>query len=198
MKVIGLTGGIGTGKSTVSEYLKKRGIYVIDADQKSRNAAPKGSQTLKALVKTYGEAILLEDGNLDRKALAGIVFNDRQKLARLEEIVTAKVVGEIFDEVRVLRESGQYDIIVVDAPLLIETGLDKCVDEVWLVTAGLEERIARVVARDGASRQEVLRRIDNQMSTDEKKKKSHEIIDNSYGKDELLARVDELLNKYGK
>lgn len=198
MKVIGLTGGIGTGKSTVSEYLKKKGIYVIDADQKSRDAAPKGSQTLKALVETYGEAILLEDGNLDRKALARIVFNDRQKLARLEEIITDKVVREIFDEVNILRESGQYDIIVVDAPILIETGLDECVDSIWLVDADLEARIARVMERDGSSRAEIMSRINNQMSSEEKKKKSNEIIDNSYGKEVLFARVDELLNKYGR
>lgn len=196
MIVIGLTGGIGSGKSTVSDYLREKNFYIIDADRMAHEMTQKGSQCLDHLVKAFGEEILTDTGELNRKKLGAIVFDNKEKKERLEELTTHVIVKNIEDEVSQLRKSEKYDIIFLDVPLLFETGMNRICDAVALVTADEDVRIERVVQRDGISPEQVKLRINNQMSTEEKTKGSTDIIDNSKGKEELYHNIEQLLAKY--
>ncbi len=196
MKVIGLTGGIGAGKSTVTDLLRTRGYVVIDADAIARQITEKGTAALKKIVHCFGTVVLHEDGSLNRRKLGTIVFSDEEKKGQLEQITTTEVVNIIKQQIDDLRAEGKYDIIFVDAPLLFETGADKLTDFVWLIDADTEIRIARVMDRDGVSRKEVAARIQNQMGSEEKRKLAQEVIDNSKGKEELYRQIEYLLKKY--
>ena len=198
MKVIGLTGGIGAGKSTVSSYLKEKGYLILDADAIAHEITAKGSPVLKQIADAFGQGMIMPDGNLDRKRLAAVVFSDTEKKLLLEELTTKKVVKIIGENVDELRKNNEYDIIFVDAPLLFEAGVDAMTDLVWMVTADDDVRIARVMARDQANREDVVRRIANQMDNDEKIRRSQEVIDNSKGKDELYQQIESLLMKYAE
>ena len=198
MKVIGLTGGIGAGKSTVTNYLRKQGYLVIDADAIAHQITEKGSPALKKIALCFGAEVLYEDGSLNRKKLAAFVFSDEEKKRQLEQLTTVEVVYIIKTQLEDLRKKGKQDIVFVDAPLLFETGADKLTDMVWLVDADMEARIARVMDRDGTSREAVVSRVQNQMDSSEKKKLSAEIIDNSKGKEELYQQIEYLLMRYVK
>ncbi|MCI9476474.1 dephospho-CoA kinase [Anaerovoracaceae bacterium 41-7] len=198
MKVIGLTGGIGAGKSTVSDYLLDKGFTVIDADKIARSMTEKGSETLQALTEAFGEDILFTDGCLDRKKLAAIVFSDEKKRLVLEELTTKKVVQIIEEKITGLQEEGYEAPVFIDAPLLFESGADKLCDAVWLVDASIDIRIRRVMARDDVTSEEVKRRILNQMSSSEKIARSTDIIDNSKGKEALYEQVERLLERYAE
>lgn len=196
MRIIGLTGGIGAGKSTVSDYLRNKGYVILDADQIAHEITEKGNPVLKKIAETFGAEMIMDDGNLDRKKLASVVFSNQEKKEQLEEITTKRVVEIIGERLDELRQHGNYDIIFVDAPLLFESGADKLTELVWMVTADDEVRIARVMERDHASREEVVRRIANQMDNHEKIRRAQEVIDNSQGKEELYQQIEELLKKY--
>ena len=211
--VIGLTGGIGTGKSTVAEYLKKGNYAHVDADQI-------GSELLPVLDQVFGPAgelgepgkpILREDGSLDRKALGAIAFSAQEKKEKLDEIMLKHIIEEVDRQVAAYQaaecgepvgpgdrervESAKVPIpgILIDAPLLFEAGLaDRC-DRILLVTADLDERIRRVCARDQVSEQAVRDRISCQMSEEEKKKRSDLIVDNSGTREELEKQLKSLL-----
>lgn len=198
MKVIGLTGGIGAGKSTVSDFLREKGYLILDADAIAHELTAKGSPVLGEIAEAFGQEMILADGSLDRKRLASVVFSDKGKKARLEDLTTKKVVKIIAAEVVELRKASRYDIIFVDAPLLFEAGVDEMTDFVWMVTADDEVRITRVMQRDDADRESVMRRIANQMDNTEKIRRSHEIIDNSRGKEELYQQIEHLLIKYAE
>lgn len=198
MKVIGLTGGIGAGKSTVTNYLRKQGYLVIDADAIAHQITEKGSPALKKIALCFGAEVLYEDGSLNRKKLAAFVFSDEEKKRQLEQLTTVEVVYIIKTQLDDLRKKGKQDIVFVDAPLLFETGADKLTDMVWLVDADMEARISRVMDRDGTSREAVVSRVQNQMDSSEKKKLSAEIIDNSKGKEELYQQIEYLLMRYVK
>lgn len=198
MNVIGLTGGIGAGKSTVSDYLLDKGYIVIDADKIAKSLTDKGSDTLQALTAAFGEEILFADGSLDRKKLAGIVFSDGEKRLILEELTTKEVVRIIEERLMQLQGEGYKGPVFVDAPLLFESGADRLTGAVWLVDADMDVRVARVMARDGISAEDVKRRIANQMDSEEKKARSTDIIDNSKGKELLYRQVERLLEKYAE
>lgn len=196
MKVIGLTGGIGSGKSTVSSYLKEQGFLILDADQIAHDITKKGSPVLQKIADAFGADMLDGEGNLQRKKLAAVAFSTSENKALLESLTTAEVVRLISETVAQLRKTKDYDIIFIDAPLLFEAGVDRLTDLVWMVSADEEIRIERVMNRDQISREDVLQRIANQMSNDEKIERSQEIIDNSSGKEELYRQVKALLEKY--
>lgn len=196
MKVIGLTGGIGSGKSTVSAYLKEKGYLILDADQIAHDITKKGSPVLQQIADAFGADMLDEEGNLQRKKLAAVAFSTPENKAVLESLTTAEVVRLIAEQVAQLRNHAEYDIIFIDAPLLFEAGVDKLTDLVWMVSAEDEVRIARVMDRDQVSREDVLQRIASQMDNEEKIRRSQEIIDNSSGKEELYHQVEALLEKY--
>ncbi|MDD2484064.1 MAG: dephospho-CoA kinase [Eubacteriales bacterium] len=190
MKRIGLTGGIGSGKSTVSRYLMEKGYPVLDADEIAKELLSAGSETLMELKEAFGEKTLLPDGTLDRKYVADLVFSDSSKKAILDKITHGKVLEEIL-----LRASrlGEDAIVFIDAALLFEAGIDKYVDETWVVDAGDDVRIQRVMDRDGLSKAEIQKRINNQMNRRDRLKKANYVLDNSGSKESIYGQVNKLL-----
>ena len=206
VRVVGLTGGIGTGKSTAAEYLKKKGFAHIDADQIGRDITADGSPMLPVLDGIFGPTgeygvegfdILREDGSLDRKALASIVFTDMNKKLKLDEVMFKAIIAETKRLVEVYSEDDPVGILI-DAPLLFEAGLDKECDLVLLIVADMVVRIHRVCARDGATEQEVRNRINSQMSDEEKISRSHVVVDNSGTLKELEKQLEEFFSKFSK
>ncbi len=206
VRVVGLTGGIGTGKSTAAEYLKKKGFAHIDADQIGRDITADGSPMLPVLDGIFGPTgeygvegfdILREDGSLDRKALASIVFTDMNKKLKLDEVMFKAIIAETKSLVEVYSQDDPVGILI-DAPLLFEAGLDKECDLVLLIVADMDVRIHRVCARDGATEQEVRNRINSQMSDEEKISRSHVVVDNSGSLEELEEQLEEFFSKFSK
>jgi len=206
VRVVGLTGGIGTGKSTAAEYLKKKGFAHIDADQIGRDITADGSPMLPVLDGIFGPTgeygvedfdILREDGSLDRKALASIVFTDMNKKLKLDEVMFKAIIAETKRLVEVYSQDDPVGILI-DAPLLFEAGLDKECDLVLLIVADMDVRIHRVCARDGATEQEVRNRINSQMSDEEKISRSHVVVDNSGNLKELEKQLEEFFSKFSK
>ena len=190
--IIGLTGGIGAGKTTVSDYLKKKGYPVLDADEVAREIVEPGSETLEELTRAFGKNILNSDGSLNRRFLAGIVFSDPEKKKLIDGIMHGKIIDTLLKRARSMEEEP---FVFIDVPLLFETGMDRYVDQVWMVDAEEEIRIKRVMERDDSSREDVLRRIRFQAGRDEKIKKAHIILNNSGVKEILYRQIDEALNK---
>ena len=192
MIIIGLTGGIASGKSTVSKELARLGIPIHDADLVSREAVAKGSAGLKQIVEAFGSEYLTTEGELNRPKMAALVFNDKEAIAKLNKIVHAFVSES---QEKFLASHRDEKIVVLDVPLLIETGMYKIVDKIWLVSVSKEEQIKRAMLRDNCSREEVLARINKQMSLEEKSQYADLIIDNSGTKEETLDFVRKELQK---
>lgn len=184
--VAGLTGGIGTGKSTVSAIFKKLGAYIIDADELAREVVKKDSPAWKEIKDFFGEEVLNPDGTINRARLGEIVFRDEQKRKRLEEIVHP----EVFKEIERLKEGiikeDREAIILCDIPLLIESGYYRKVEKVILVYVGEKEQLRRLA--DRFSPEDVLKRVRSQMPFDEKKRYADYIIDNSGSIEETEAQ----------
>lgn len=195
MIVIGITGGIGSGKSTVSRYLKEKGFLVLDADEIAKNLFVKGNIVYETLLQKYGKDILDEEANIIREELGNIVFNNREELDFLNQLTHSKVEEHI---VGVLKESIDEKVVFLDVPLLFEAGVDKYCDFVWMIFVEEGKKIHRTMARDNISEEKVRSIIANQMGEDEKAKKSDEVIDNNKGIEELLKNVDRILLKYEK
>ena len=194
MKIIGLTGGIGTGKSTVSAYLAQKGCKIIDADLISHQMTEAGSPCLAEIKAAFGEDVFLRDGNLDRKKVGRLVFADATKKKTLEQIITRRVIEKTL---RILQDcrAQQEDLVVLDAPLLFECGMQRYTDETWLVVCRTETRLRRIAARDGLAEEDIQKRSANQMSTEQKEKLADYIIDNSRDLAWLYAQIDTLLAK---
>ena len=194
MKIIGLTGGIGTGKSTVSAYLAQKGCKIIDADLISHQMTEAGSPCLAEIKDAFGEDVFLRDGNLDRKKVGRLVFADAEKKKTLEQIITRRVIEKTL---RILQDcrARQETLVVLDAPQLFECGMQRYTDETWLVVCRTETRLRRIAARDGLAEEDIQKRIANQMSTEQKEKLADYIIDNSRDLAWLYAQIDTLLAK---
>lgn len=197
MDVIGLTGGIGTGKSTVSAYLRENGFAIIDADQIARQVVEPGTPLLAELSREFGTDVLTEGGSLDRKALAAIVFADAEKRKKLDSLTHDKILQKIQEQIETYKATAAHRGIVIDAPLLFETGLDEKCQKTWLVTAKQDIRIARVCARDDMTAEEVVARIQNQMGDEEKKKRADQVIENSGTIRELKQQIQDLIEQGG-
>ena len=194
MRVIGITGGIGSGKSTVSEMIREMGYEVADADEIAREIT-KESDVLSEIGETFGSD-LIEGGSLDRKKMADVVFSDIHKRELLEQIITKRVVekvAQLIDEHRSGSTDYKNGILFIDAPTLFETGADRLVDEVWLVTCDASTRISRAAKRDEILASKIEDRIASQMPEDEKAEKSDVIIDNNGSLEELRKKVESLL-----
>ncbi|HHY94116.1 MAG TPA: dephospho-CoA kinase, partial [Firmicutes bacterium] len=167
MRVIGLTGGIACGKSAVSAMLRGLGVRVVDADQVAREVVASGSDVLRRLGERFGPGILRPDGSLDRARLGQIVFHDPQALADLNGITHPVIRRRIEQLTKEARDQG-VSLLVVEAPLLFEAGMDDMVDEVWVVTCTPQQQMERLQRRDGLSREEAEVRLRAQMSLEEK------------------------------
>lgn len=191
MKVIGLTGGIASGKSVVARILEKLGAAVIDADQLSREAVAPGTAAYRAIVEEFGEGVLNPDRTIDRKALAKIVFADPEARVRLERI-THPAIGSLAEKrLEDLRRKGA-PVVFYMAPLLVEAGVTSRVDEIWVVYADRETQLKRLVERDGIGREEAIQRLAAQMPMEEKVKYGKVVIDNGGTPAELELRVREV------
>jgi dephospho-CoA kinase len=193
MKIIGLTGGIGSGKSTVSAILKEQGYLIIDADELSREVSKKGSPLLRLLVREFGIEIIREDGTLDRKKLADLAFDNQHGTRRLNELVQTAILVKAMELFNDLRISREVEVCFFDVPMLYEAGWDRYTDSVWLVTAPEDIRLSRVVRRDHSRRQEVLARMKLQMSEEEKLKRADVVLDNSGSEENLQKQVMEAI-----
>lgn len=200
MRIIGVTGAIGSGKSMVSKILNDLGAVIIDADVVSRAVTAKGSEALAELVSYFGREILLPNGELDRKKMAKIVFDDIVKLHTLNAVTHKYIIRKIKSAVENIKATGKCDVVAVDAPLPVEQGFIDVVDEVWVVTADREKRINRIIERSGYSYKEAEARLDSQMKDEEYLKLADEIIDNNNGIEELEKTVVKLFltKKQGK
>jgi dephospho-CoA kinase len=190
--VIGLTGGIASGKSTVSRYLRERGAVIIDADTLAKELVAQGTPAWQEIVAFFGSQVLDEAGNIDRKRLAQIIFADPQARSKLNSIVHPKVIETTKKRIRELKDNDNVPLIVVDAPLLIEAGMTDLVDEVWVVAVPVQEQLNRLVFRDKLSKEEAIKRIYSQMPLAEKLTYADRIIDNSGSMEETLKLLDSL------
>lgn len=188
MKIIGLTGGIASGKSTVSAELRRLGVPVFDADQEAKDAVAKGSEGLTLVVQAFGAEYLTADGEMDRAKISALVFSDKQALKTLEAILHKIVWQNAEKFLQQCRQKG-VQAAVLDVPLLIETGWHKQADSVWLVAVSREQQIKRAMLRSGMTEDEVAARIAAQMSLEEKKKYADVILDNSGSLEATLAAV---------
>lgn len=188
--IYGLTGGIGAGKSAVANMLRERGYRVLNADDISREVTQKDSPLLRLLVKNFGIEIIQEDGELNRRKLAEIAFADKDKTRRLNELVQTAILVRAIEKVSRLRFLHKDDIVFFEVPMLFEAGWDNFVNKIWLVTAPADERVSRVMERDGLSQDEIKARMKLQMTEEEKMKRSDVIINNSGDLEDLEKQVE--------
>lgn len=195
LKIIGLTGGIGTGKSTVSSHLKTLGYKVIDADEIAREVLKKGSIGLHKVADTFGEGYILGDGRLNRKKMRELVFNNKDALNTLESITHPLIRARIQGLIKSYNEDHETDTVILDCPLLFEMKLDVLTDENWLITCSNETQIKRIVKRDDTTREEATKIINQQMSLAEKKLKSDIIIENDSTIVALEKEIDKIVKE---
>lgn len=191
----GLTGGIASGKSTVSNRFRQLGAYIVDADEISRHALDAGTECYEKTISAFGRDILLRDGQVDRRKLGTIVFNNEEERQKLNDIIHPYVRRRMEELSQSVWVRVPHGLILWDVPLLFENGLHKLVQKTVVVTAPEELRIARMALRNGFTREESLSRIRSQMPEEEKVKLADYVIDNSGDLRSLYEQVD---NIYGK
>jgi dephospho-CoA kinase len=194
MLKVGLTGGIACGKTVVRRRLEERGIPTLDADAVVHRLLQSGTDVTREIAEIFGDAVIAPDGSVDRKALAVIVFNDEEALRKLNAVVHPAVWREIqrfFEE----REKASDPVAVVDAALMIETGSFRRYDRVVVVHCLPELQLDRLMARDGLSREDALRRIRSQMPIEEKRPFADFLVDTSGSIEETLKQADELASQ---
>lgn len=196
MEVIGLTGGIASGKSTVSKILKRLGAVIIDADIVSREIMSKGSFAYNKIVEYFGTDILKENGEIDRKKLGNIVFADKDKLLKLNEITHPIIIEKIKEKIKVEKEKKREKAVILDAALLIEMKMYKMVDEVWLVVVDSKTQIKRIMERDKLSYKDAVNRIKSQMPLEDKMKYADFIINNCKDFNAIEKQVNLLWGRF--
>ncbi len=190
MLLVGLTGGIGSGKSTVARLLERRGAAVIDADQLARESVAKGTPGFDRVVDAFGRGVVSPDGELDRSALANRIFSDQAQKAALEAIVHPEVARRFSDQVEAFRATDR--IVVYVTPLLVELGLAPAFDVVVVVTASPHLRVSRVASDRGLSPDEVRGRLAVQATDEQRAEVADVLIDNDGSLAELEPQVDRL------
>ena len=193
MRVIGITGGIGTGKTEVATLLEALGAEVIDADLVAHETYAPGTEGFSEVVAEFGESVLTASGQVDRRRLAEIVFDDRAALERLEDIVHPRTRAAVAGKLNSMRER-RVEAAVLVAPLLKEAGWTDLADEVWVIVAEADTVMERVGRRDGLAPDEVEARIEAQASDEERLAYADAVVHNDGGLDELRERVTELWN----
>ncbi|MDR0469880.1 MAG: dephospho-CoA kinase [Peptococcaceae bacterium] len=188
MRLIGLAGGIASGKTMVTDYLVSLGAPVVDADVISRSITAPGSPVLKEIATAFGDEYLDGEGNLLRKKLGELIFNDRESRLRLNQITHPHISRIIRDEINQHRDEGA-PIVIYSAPLLLEGGSGSMTDEVWLVALEPREQIRRLMGRDGITEEEAKARLGSQSSLEEKMSLADKVIDNSGTPEETREQV---------
>lgn len=194
MLIIGLTGGIASGKSTITHLFSAHGVGHVDADDVARDIVAPGEPVLELLVERYGASILMPEGGLDRRALREIIFNDSAERSWVEAVMHPAIRQRMFEQIA--RQKGPYTLLVV--PLLFETGLDQQVDRVLVIDVPEDVQRARLKARDHSSEAQIEAILKAQLSRKERLARADDIIDNSLTlNDPILAqRVADLDQRY--
>jgi dephospho-CoA kinase len=189
MILVGLTGGVATGKSTVAKMFKQCGAVVIDADELAHEVIKPGKPAWRAIVTLFGKTMLNQDRSLNRQALGSIVFRNRTKRRQLERIIHPRVARE---QARLTKQAARTDptaVVIYDVPLLFEAGIDKRVDKTLVVTADRETQLARLKKRNGISRVEAIRRIRSQMPLSKKVRLADIVIDGTLSRQNAMKAV---------
>jgi len=190
MKVIGLTGGIGSGKSTVSRFLAELGAVIIDADKVGHEALKPDTEIWRKVVAAFGTGILKPNREIDRKKLGKIVFGNPEALARLNQIMHPPMYQLVKAQIKEYRQQGG-EVVVLEAPLLIEAGWTSLVDEVWVTVAPEPTVVRRLKEKVGLSERESLARIRSQLSSEERVKHADVVVDTDCDLGELREKVRE-------
>ena len=185
--IIGLTGNMGTGKSTVARLLSQKGALHVDADQLAREVVQPGEPAYEDIVAFFGRDVLDEEGNINRKELASIVFLDSEKRKKLEGFIHPRITERLQE---IVARQPEGTVIVIDAPLLIEAGLHESVDEVWVTDCDRELQIERIRKRDQLDDEEIEKRLASQMSNEEKRSYADVVIFTNGTKDVLAHKLD--------
>ena len=191
---IGLTGGIASGKTTVCNLFKDLSVEIIDADVISHELSKKGGAAFEEIIEAFEDEIIGNDGELDRKKLRSIVFNDNAKKKILEKIIHPKVLFSINEKIK----ASQSDYLIISVPLMIETGMNAMMDRVLLIDCNVETQIERLSQRDQSSREEAIKIIESQASIESKRELSDDRIinNNETSIEELTLKVKELDDFY--
>ncbi|MCR5034190.1 MAG: dephospho-CoA kinase [Clostridia bacterium] len=200
MMVIGITGGIGTGKSTAAEYLISKGFVAIDADQIGRDLTADGQPLLEKIEEMFG--CVSHDGTignglvLDRKAMADLVFRDNEVKEQYDDLIHREIIAVIDNKIRELKQTDARGILL-DAPLLFEANINDRCHVVILITADMDERIDRVSERDDADEDDIRDRINSQMSDEDKAEYSDFVVDNSGEPEDMYRQLDDIIDYLG-
>ncbi|MDA7027189.1 dephospho-CoA kinase [Bacillus sp. CLL-7-23] len=195
--VIGLTGGIASGKSTVAHMFQKRGITVVDADLIAKEVVEKGKAAYQKIIEVFGEKVLLDNGEVDRKKLGTLVFTNEDKRKQLNEIVHPEVrKAMIKQRDQAIQANEQF--VVLDIPLLYESGLESLTDKVLVVWVPKHLQLERLMKRNQLTEEEAKNRINAQLSLDEKKEKADVVIDNSGSLENTKQQFEELFDQCKK
>lgn len=197
--ILGVTGGMGSGQSTVCKFFTDWGCKVINADEKARFVIGHSKVLQKDLRKVFGNDIFYRDGKLNRARLAELAFKDELQTRKLNQLVHPRMVESLVDEMEKARFSGRYPIIVIDAALIYEISIERIFDEVLVVWAPLDQRQKRVLSRDNLTKEQFFERISKQIDLDEKKDWGDFLIKNSSSMDALEKKTravyDKLMSK---
>ena len=194
-KVVGVTGGIGSGQSSVCQILSKLGCKVIDVDKKAKQIISKDRSLQKELIKTFGNEIFFKDGQLNRRLLASIAFQDEEKTQKLNRLVHPRMVSEVIEEMENARFSQKYPLVVIDAALIYEISIEQMFDSIIVVYTSLTNRIDRVIKRDGLTKDEILARVRRQIPLEEKKKWAEYVVDNDGSLEDLEKQTRNVFEK---
>ena len=197
MKVIGLTGGIGSGKSTVSRFLGEMGAVVLDADKVGHQAYQPGTETWKELVAAFGEDIVDPDSTIDRRMLGAIVFADPEALAHLNRIMHPRMFDMMKARIEEYRGQGT-EVVVLEAAILLEANWTPLVDEVWVTVASESTVVQRTRERTGLPEEQIKARIRSQLSNEERSQQAKVVITNDGDLEELRVKVEELWQELQK
>lgn len=192
MKIVGLTGGISSGKSTVSSYLKQLKIPVIDADEVARKVVEPNSQGAIEIRKTFGSDVFEEDGSLNRQKLGALIFSNAENRQKLDDLLQPLIKIMILDEIEEHRQKGE-NMIVLDLPLLFEKQYEELCEEIIVVYIPKELQLERLMKRNQYTKQEALSRIDSQLSIEEKRKRATVLLDNQGTIQQLYQQVEQWL-----
>lgn len=192
-RIIGLTGGIATGKSTVSHYLATVcHIQVLDADTYAREAVEKNSPILQTIKERYGSDICFENGELNRKKLGNLIFNNSREKQWLECQIHPYVRQRFQEEIK----QSQQEIILLDIPLLFESQLTHLVTEIWVVYCSYEQQLQRLMNRNHLSEEEAIARIKSQLPIEDKVKKADVVLDNSSTLEDLYQQIEQIIKNH--
>jgi dephospho-CoA kinase len=197
MLIIGLTGGIGSGKTTVSNLFKNLGVQIIDTDVIARELVDNDHSVLEEITDAFGKIILDDDGLLDRNILAKIVFSQEHKKQQLEKILHPKIRTKVEKAIKVYREKpDQPQYIIVVIPLLFETNFHQLIDKILVVIANEENKIKRIIQRDGRAPEDILSIIKSQVSDSKRISEADDIIENNSDIKELETKILGLHHKF--